>query len=194
MTHFDQIEVWQWTGEINESGGYNPTDPVRQTLAPTWATINQTSGNDLELNGRKATESVFDVIVNVRPGFTWNRVMFITTRFGNLDVIAISESLRKREITLTAARIEGISGSGTSGNIMTVYARSTEGATSITIPSLVGAEVILVFRHGINKEVVTETPSLVDQMQFDAGSGTWDLYPGDIFGDELITVLYRSTT
>lgn len=191
MTHTEEIQVWIYTKERNSSGGYVPGIPVRQTLAPTWATIQGVSGNDTTVNTRNATLSVFDITVNYRPGFSWERIMFITSRFGNLDITNIYEDRRKRTIKLTGERVEGVTNTA-GGQIMTLYRNATYGETSILIPELEGATVLLAFRDGINKEVLTSDLSSQNQMKYLTGTGTFELYPGDIFGDELITVLYRA--
>lgn len=192
MIHSEEIQVFIYTKEPNLSGGFVQTDPVLKTLAPTWATIEPVSGNDTIVNTRKTTESVFDVTVNYRSDFTWDRTMFITTRFGNLDIINIQEGTRKRTVKLTGVRIEGRTGTTTGGQIMTIYKQATPGATSITFPELVGANVLLAFRDGICKWVVNETPDIPNKMRYLTGTGTFELMEGDIFGDELVTVLYRA--
>ena len=192
MTHTEQIEVYEYTKEANDSGGFIQTAPYRLLTAPTWATIKPASGYDIEINRRKETESVFTITVNVRPGFSWKRIFFITTRFGNLDIINIYEDERKRTIKLTGVKIEGVTATG-GGQIMTTYQEATYGTTSITLPILVGCEVLLVFRDGICKWVVNDTPTKPNKMKYIQETGAFQLMEGDIFGqDELITILYRS--
>jgi len=198
MTHTEQIQVYRYTRVATDSGGGNDGTPVLQELAPIWATIEQSSGNDREIDKRNATESIFTVTFNYPlTGFRFTRDMFITTRFGNLDITNIEETQRKRIITLTGARIEGVSDSGGTGGdsdgaILTLYQQATPGATTITNSLLIGADILLAFRDGIGKEVVNVTPTKAQQMQFDGDAGTFALTEGDIFGDELITVLYKS--
>ena len=197
MTHTEQIESYLYTRVANESAGSYEGTPILQELAPTWATIQQLSGNDLEINGRNATESVFDVTLNFPlNGFKYKRTMFITTRFGNLDITNIYEDQRKRTIKLTCVRVEGVGdGEGSGANadgIFTIYYPTTYGTTSVTNSILAGMDVLLAFRDGICKWVVNDTPNKPNKMQFFKADGRFDLMPGDIFGDELITVLYKT--
>jgi len=191
MIGTEQIEVYKYTKVANGFAGYTPGTPLIQSDAPGFATIENTSGNDIETSRRKATESLFTVTVNATyNSFKWNDTFFITSRFGNLDIIGIYESKRKRTYTLTCVLIEGVTGGGSS-QIMTVYKNATYGDTSMTIPELDGNEVLLAFRDGIGKQVVENTPTVPEQMKID--NDTFTLYTGDIFGNnELVTVLYRT--
>lgn len=196
MTHTEQVEVYKYTKVPTGSGGFSPATPERQQLAPTWATIQPASGYDIQVSGRNATETIFKIVANYRPGFTWQRDFFITSRFGNIDVFNIFEDTRKRTVKLMGVRVEGVNpdtgtGTGVGSGIKVLYHRTTYGATSVTIPALVGAGVLLAFRDGIGKEVVAIEPNRPEQMQFNA-NGTFTLSLGDIFGDELLTVLYRN--
>jgi hypothetical protein len=193
MTHCEEVETYIYTKIANGSGGFMDGTPVRQTDAPMWATIEPTSGNDIEISRRKATLSQFTVKVNYPlNGFTYNDTMFITSRFGNLDITGITQSpKRKRDYTLLTARVEGVS-DASGGQIMTLYREATPESTSITIDELVGKDVLLAFRDGICKWVVEEIPTVPNQMEYDSDTGTFTLMDGDIFGSELITVLYRT--
>lgn len=193
MTHAEEIETYIYTKIANDSGGFDDGVPVRQTSAPIWATIEPTSGNDIEISRRKATLSQFTVTVNYPlNGFTYNNTMFITSRFGNLDITGITQSpKRKRDYTLLTARVEGVS-DASGGQIMTLYREADPGSTSISIAELVGKDVLLAFRDGICKWVVEATPTVPNQMEYDSDTGTFTLLAGDIFGNELITVLYRT--
>jgi hypothetical protein len=198
MTHTEQCSVFSYTKVRLSSGGYSEGDPLLETLAPTWYSITQQSGNDIQLNQRTATESVFEVVTNYRPGFSWQRIMFIATRFGNLDITNIVESKRKREVTLTAVRVEGVTGgTGTGGNVggrvLTYYANATPGSVSLEIPALADMTLLLVFRDGMNKEIVNVTPTDTKKMQWDSDNNRFLLMADDIFGDELITVLYKTS-
>lgn len=195
MTHTEQIEVYLFTSTPTLSGGFHPAEPIRQCNAPTWATVKPTSGYDLQISERKETQSLFTIIANYRPGFIWLRQMFITTRFGNMHIYNIFEDTRKRTVKLMAFKIEGVNpetgtGQSTNNEMKTLYARSVYGTASIHIPALKGATIMLVFREGIGKEKVASPPSKPEQIRF-SSDGTFTLMEGDIFGDELITVLYR---
>ena len=188
MIHTEQIEVYCYTKIDNGFAGFTPGVPELQADAPQFATIQNSSGNDIETSRRKATEYQFTVTVNATfNSFAWQNNFFITSRFGNLDVTGIEESKRKREYTLNCVYVEGANSGGS--QIMTVYQRATEGATSIEIPELEGATVLLALREGIGKEVVEATPTNPNQMQYE--DKVFSLFEGDIFGDELVTVLYR---
>ncbi len=193
MTYTEQCEVYRYTKIDNTYAGFIPGTPVLQENAPTWFDIQQISGNDITVSLRKATESLFTVICNYTlRSFSWDDTMFITTRFGNLDIIGIQQSIRKRQYTLTCVRIEGVS-DASGGQILVLYQPATPGATFMDIPALVDNELLLVFRDGICKWKVDDvTPVVPNQMAYEEDLGRLSLMPGDVYGAELITCLYKT--
>ncbi len=190
MTHTEICQVYQYASIDDGFGGQTPISPVLQELAPIYFTINQLSGNDIKISLRLDTESVFEVFANYRADFTWQRNMFITSRFGNMDITGIRETIRKREHKLETRLIEGVTETDTGGRIMTIYKTTTYGETTVNVPSLAGNTVLLGLREGIGKKVVESGPEL-NQMAVDE-DGNVSLVEGDIFGDELLTFLYQT--
>ncbi len=190
VTQTEQIQVYLYTKIADTFGGFIPGTPILKTDAPLWATIENSSGNDSESSRRKVTDNEYTVTVNATfNAFKWQNNFFITTRFGNLDITGIRESVRKRQFILNCILIEGAS-SSSGGQLMTVYKRATYGTTSLEIEEIADARVLLTFREGIGKEAVEDTPTNPNQIKVDGP--TLSLFEGDIFGDELITVLYVS--
>mgnify|MGYP001587210560 FL=1 len=189
MTHTEQIQTWKYASVDDGFAGQTPITPILQTLAPTWATINQISGNDIRISLRLDTESTFEAFTNYRSDFRFQRNMFITTRFGNLDITGIKETGRKRGNTLELKLIEGVTETS-GGNIMTVYKTTSYGDTSVNVGELAGNTILLGFREGIQKKVVESSPEL-NQLGVDI-DGNVSLVEGDIFADELLTFLYQT--
>ena len=193
MTHTEQIAVYRYKKADDGFGEYIPATPELLTNAPTYATIQQVSGDDLIISERLASNLQFDVTVNWRDDFSWQRDCFIVSRFGNLDIDGITETKRKRTMQLRCVYIEGIddTGSGTPaivGGLRTLYYTVPTDSSSITLPAIADAEVYLAFRDGIEKKVVTSGPQ-VNEIAINAGVLT--LVSGDIFAaGERITILY----
>jgi hypothetical protein len=97
MVHLEQITVWipndtpDYYGGIYE--GYIPA-----TNAPTWATIRQTSGNQIGILGGTATEGVFEMFFNTLDGWSWKQGYLIESRFGYISIDSYTEDIRKRLI------------------------------------------------------------------------------------------------
>lgn len=191
MTHPYQISVYKYTAIPDGHAGFTPGVPELQTNAPTWATINNTNGYDVQISLREDTESTFDIFVNYRADFTWIRTMFIISRFGVLDIRNIYESKRKRSVRLEGVLVAGTTGPDTRAGLYVTYGRSVLSSTSISLPAIAGGEPLIFARDGIIKQIVLGVPTIPDQVQW-VGGTDFELYPGDIFGNnELITVLYK---
>ena len=190
MTHTEIISVYKYASVDDGFAGQLPITPVAQTAAPIWATINQLSGNDIKISLRLDTECVFETFVNYDPAFTWQRNMFITTRFGNMDITGIRETIRKREHKLETRLIEGVTNSEGGGQLITIYKPTTYGETTVNVPALAGNTILLGFREGIQKKVVESSPEL-NQLAVDM-DGNVTLVDGDIFADELLAFLYQT--
>lgn len=191
MTHTEIAEIYKHVSVPDGFAGQTPVTPVQQTLAPQWFTINLLSGNDIRVSLRLDTEYVFDIFCNFKSGFTWERNMFITTRFGNLDITNIVETGRKRGYRLEGKLINGVTSTPSGGRIMTVYQNTAYGDLTSNISVLAGSTILLGFREGIQKKVVESGPQL-NQLGVDI-DGNVSLVTGDIFGDELLTFLYQTT-
>lgn len=196
MTHTEQIEVYQFTKAPDGYGGFTQTTAVQVTDAPTWATIEQTDGDDVLISERLATESIFEITCNWKYDYTWKRDYFIVSRFGNIQITNIQETRRKREVTLVGSLIEGAtsSGSGSAGasGLVTIYKRATGDATTITVTEGIGKSLLLFARDGISKKVVSITPAVFDEVQWNSTTGTLTLFSGDIFGsNELLTFMLK---
>ena len=192
MTKTEICEVYQYASIDDGFAGQTPIAPVLQTLAPVYFTINQLSGDDIQISLRLDTEAIFEVFANYRADFTWQRNMFITSRFGNLDITGIRELVRKREYKLECKRILGVTESGNGGQVITIYQPTSYGQTSVPVPALAGNTILLGLREGIGKKVVETGPAL-NQMAVDS-DGNVTLVAGDIFGDELLTFLYQTVS
>lgn len=195
MTHTEEIAVYRYAKAADGYGGYTEAAPVLQTDAPTWATVRNTAGGDQDLSLRLVTRSDFEIICNYRSDFGWLRDMFIVSRFGNIDITSITETIRKREVTLNGSLIQGYTssgaGSGSVGGIYTVYKRSVSGATTIIVSEGNGKTLLMFARDGISKKVVTTTPAVFDEVYWNTSTATLTLFTGDIFGDsELLTFLF----
>lgn len=185
MTFTEQIQVYQYQKADDGFGEYLPAPPTLQTLAPTWADVVNTSGDDLIFNGRLATNGKFRLTVNYREDFAWQRDMFVVTRFGVLDVTGYNEELRKKTLTIMGTYVEGTT---ETGNLTTTYYTVPADAATVTIPAINNKNIYLIFRDGIEKKKVSGTP-LVNEIKV-TGS-VLSLVTGDIFGaGERITILY----
>jgi hypothetical protein len=99
MTYTEQIIVWQVNEVPDYYGGvYEALVPA--TGAPTWADIQQASGNQVSILGGTPTEGVFNLLVNTKDGFTWKQGLVVQSRFGYIAIESISEDYRKRRISL----------------------------------------------------------------------------------------------
>ncbi len=185
MTFTEQIQVYQYQKADDGFGEYLPAPPTLQTLAPTWADVVNTSGDDLVFNGRLSTNGKFRLTVNYREDFAWQRDMFVVTRFGVLDVTGYNEELRKRTMSILAEYVEGTT---ETGNLSTVYYTVPADAATVTIPAINGKNIYLIFRDGIEKKKVSSNPQVNEIM---ISGSALSLVAGDIFGaGERITILY----
>lgn len=193
MTHTEQILVYKYVAVDDGFGGWLPGTPTLEANAPTWATIQQVSGDDLTLSERFATNMQFDVTCNWRDDYTWQRDCFIVSRFGNLDIDGITEQVRKRTMKLRALRIEGVDeqGSGSStpvGGLTTLYYTVPADSATLNISAIFGKFVYLVFRDGVEKKKVPANPQVNEVQIVD---DVLSLVDGDIFwAGERITILY----
>lgn len=105
MQHSEEISVYKYTKVANDYGGYSDGVAELQTDAPTWATIEVISGNDLLISDRKETQTRLRIIVNWRDDFTWSPDMYVVSRFGNSDIDSIRETKYKSEVTLEGVLI-----------------------------------------------------------------------------------------
>lgn len=198
MTHPYQISVWLYTSIPDGYAGQTPALPVLQTNAPTWATVNNRSGYDIQIGLREDTEYTFEIFVNYRADFVWQRNMFIIVpEFGAIDIRGINEDKRKRLMRLDGVLVAGSSAAGvgplpgvTSG-VYFINAIPEPGASSVVIPQVANGEPLAFARDGIGRAIllgeVPTSPSYVNYV----GGGQFDLMPGDIFGVEVVTVLYK---
>lgn len=206
MIHPEQVTVFSYTSLPDGYAGYTPGLPIQEDNAPTWATINNTSGSDVDISLRTDSEVTFDVFVNYRADFQWKRNMFIISRFGNLDITNIWEDKRKRTVRLSGVFVARNSSAGAGVSvalrpgIYTAYARTTYGQVSVTIPEMEGYIALIFAREGIIKKIVCPTENEEDEGATTATiardevlliGNTFYLPDGDIFGDELITVMYK---
>jgi hypothetical protein len=100
LTHTEQIAVFIPSLTPDYYGGvYESYIPA--TGAPTWATIRQSSGNQIGFLSGSPTESRFDIDVNDKDGWIWLQGQIIDSRFGYISVDSISEGQRKRTIRLS---------------------------------------------------------------------------------------------
>lgn len=196
MTHCEQPATFKYTAIADGYAGFVPGTPIRQTSAPTWMTIQPRSGWDTQISAREDTEYTFDVYCNWRDDFTWQRNMFIVSRFGNLDVrnIVIEEK-RKRTVKLETVLIAGSSEVPPTTRVETfhIYVFPTPGSSSFVLP---GSDdwrgALLFFRDGIEKQILTPSESFTRPDQVQKDGDTFTLYPGDIFGPERVTILYTA--
>ncbi len=194
MTLLHEITVYKYMPVSDGYGGQLPATPVLQTLAPAWANIEQRSGDDLVLNERWTTRNNYTITVNERPGFKWERNMFIVSaNYGILDIEGITETVRKRLWELSAVYVDGVDdvGSGTPAivaGLTTLYYTVPADSATLSIPAIEGAEIYLLFRDNDNKQVVSSNPQVNDVM---VSGSTLSLVTDDIFYQgERITILY----
>ena len=194
MTFTEEILVYKYQRANDGFGGYVPAAPELQTDAPTWAQIEQNSGNDLVLNERWTTNNNYLVTVNWRDDFTWTRDMFIVSaNYGVLDIEGIKETVRKKQWELDAVYVEGVdeTGSGspaTIAGLRVLYYTVTADSPTLDLPALDGATIYLLFRDGIEKEVVSSDPQVNEVM---VSGTTLSLVEFDTFyTGERITILY----
>ena len=166
-----------------------------QTNAPTWATIEQDSGNDLILNERYTTANRYTITCNWRNDFDWFRDMFIVRESGEvLDIDGIRETVRKRTIELSGVYVAGVDDTGQGqpsgvGGLTTLYHTVASDAATINLPALIDKDVLLIFRDGIEKKKVSASIG-VNEVQ--VNGGILSLVAGDIFySGERITILYK---
>lgn len=195
MTHTEQITVYQYQKANDGYGGYLPAMPIVQPNAPTWATIEHLSGDDLILNQRFTTSNQYRVTVNWRNDFSWEKNMFIVTQnYGVLDIEGIRETVRKRKIELDGIYINGVDDTGSNtpalvAGLATLYHTVSADGATVNLPVLDGATVHLAFRDGIEKKVVVSMPQI---NEIAISGGVLSLIDGDIFySGERITVLYK---
>ena len=196
MVHNEGISVYKYQKAADGYYEFLPAAPALQSDAPSYATVNQSSGGDLIIAERMATSNVYTLFCNWRDDFTWTRDMFVVTRFGNLDVVDIAEQSgtdRKRLMRIECNYITGVddTGSGeptTVGGLTTLYYLVPEDSETITIDAISGKVIYLIFRDGIEKEVVASDPQI---NEVGVSSGVLSLVAGDMFwAGERITILY----
>ena len=84
-------------------------------------------------------------------------------------------------------------GGGPVISVFTAYANTSWGDITVSFPGLANKDVLLVFRDGISKQIVTVAPTVPSQLLYNKAGGSFSVMEGDVFGDELITVLYLAT-
>jgi head-tail adaptor len=194
MTHPNQIAVYRYEKANDGFGGFVPATPTLMADAPTWATIQETSGDDLILSERYTTQRRFDIKVNWRDDFTWSRGMFIVSdEYGIIDIDGIQETKRKRHIDISGVYVEGVddTGSGTPATVnglTTLYYSVPADASTLSLPVLDEKTLYLLFRDGIEKKIVASNPQINEVA---VNGTTLSLVDGDIFVvGERITILY----
>jgi head-tail adaptor len=98
----EEIAVYKNVPVENVSGGFTTT-PQLELYAPTWADIEQSGGDQAVFSTRDGLQNSFTVLCNYRDDFTWDIDMYIVSRFGNLQVVGVEESIRKRQWRVTAS-------------------------------------------------------------------------------------------
>ena len=77
MVHQESITVYKYQKAADTFYEFEPAAPLIQLVAPTYATINQSTGGDVIISERLATSNVFQVYTNYRPDFSFSRDMFL---------------------------------------------------------------------------------------------------------------------
>lgn len=197
MVHNESITVYKYQKAADGFYEFTPAAPLLQPLAPTYATINQSTGGDVIISERMATSNVFEVYVNWRADFSWTRDMFIVDYEGNIydieDIVNMPEKNRKRLVKLETSYITGVdfTGSGSPSSIAgltTLYYTVPADAATLNLSALIDSTVYLAFRDGNERTVVNSNPQ-IGQIQIIAG--VLSLVTDDIFfAGERITILY----
>jgi len=106
MVHSESITVYKYQKAPDGYYEFTPAAPLLQSNAPTYATINQSTGGDVIISERMATSNVFEIFVNYRSDFSWTRDMFIVDYSGAVydieDIVNMPEKNRKRLVKLEA--------------------------------------------------------------------------------------------
>jgi hypothetical protein len=195
MVHHEVISVYNYTKVADGYGEFKTAAPTAASNAPVWATIGVTGSDDSFIEGLIGTSNTYQLTVNWADNFNWSRNMFISTRFGLMDIEGIEEDTRKRLVKLRCAQIKGVdeTGSGTAGaagGLNVLYYTVPADAATITLSALASASVKLFFRDGIEKTVVA---SGVTANQVQKVGTVFSLVAGDIFvANERITILYTT--
>jgi hypothetical protein len=194
MTFTEEISVFRYQPANDGFGGQLPATPELMVNAPTWAKIEQDSGNDITLNERWATRNNYTITVNERPGFTWARNMFIVSaNYGVLDIEGIKETIRKRQWELDGVYIDGVDDTGSGApaiiaGLTVLYYTVPADAETLSFPAIDGATVYLIFRDGNERTVVSSNPKIGEVM---VDGSELSLVTGDIFMQgERITIMY----
>lgn len=187
----EPISFYKFEKVPDSFAGYNEVASL-QYNAPSFAIIEERSGDDVRISERLASEFTYRITINKRSDFTVTRVMYVSSRFGVLSLTGIRESVRKRQQILTGNLIGQVnidSGTGVgSGGIKLYYRRGIEGDTTFTISQGVGKDLIAFDRDGVGKEPVTDVADEVGKVLWDSATGTVSLSAGDIFfNNELLT-------
>jgi hypothetical protein len=199
MVHNESITVYKYQKAADDFYEFEPAAPLVQLLAPSYATINQSSGGDVIISERLATSNVFQVYTNYRPDFSFTRDMFLVDYAGNVydieDITNLPEKNRKRLVKLECSYISGVdftgSGSATNvGGLTTLYYTVEADGATIDLPVLTDKTVYLAFRDGVEKTVVGAAPAINEIMI--SPLGVCSLVTDDIFYlGERITILYK---
>jgi len=102
MAFTEQITVYKQVKVANNSGGFTTTNVI-QDNAPTWADIQQTSGDVNQFSTRDELQRVYAITCNYRADFTWDNDMYVVSRFGNLQVNSVVEDVRKKRVEIIGA-------------------------------------------------------------------------------------------
>lgn len=187
----EPISFYKFEKVPDSFAGYGEVASL-QTDAPSFATIEERSGDDVRISERLESEFIYRITINKRSDFTVTRVMYVSSRFGVLSITGIRESERKRQQILTANLIGQVnidSGTGVGGTgIKVYYRRGVDGALTFTIAQGVGKDLIAFDRDGVGREPVTDVADEPSKVLWDSATGTVSLSTGDIFfGNELLT-------
>jgi hypothetical protein len=187
----EPISFYKFEKVPDSFAGYNEVAALQEN-APSFAIIEERSGDDVRISERLESEFIYRITINKRSDFTVTRAMYVSSRFGLLSLTGIRESERKRQQILTGNLIGQVnieSGTGVGGTgIKVYYRRGVDGATSFAITQGIGKDLIAFDRDGVGKEPVTDVASDVSKVLWDSATGTVSLSAGDIFfGNELLT-------
>lgn len=192
----ETISVYRYSKTEDGYAGYSES-VVNQTSAPAFAAIRVDEGTEQLISERTVAVGRYTIECNYKNTFTWERDMYIVSRFGLLQIVGPAQEVKRlRRLRIKAEMVFGIDaltyGGGSVGGILVIYQTLSADATSVILSAGIGRELIAFDRDGVGKEPKTDATTKAEQVLWDEVTGTVTCHTGDTFyNTEVLTFWLR---
>jgi uncharacterized DUF497 family protein len=102
MTHTENISFKTFTSSADGYGGQTTPTAATDANGVSWGTVEEVRSTELVEADRLNDQKRYRVTCNWRSGWTPTVGMLVVTRFGDLSIISVRETERKRTWVLEA--------------------------------------------------------------------------------------------